>query len=264
LARGYFGRPELTAEKFIPHQFASEPGLRLYKTGDRGRFRKDGAIEYKGRTDHQVKIRGSRVELGEVESALLTHADIVESIVVAYANDSGDQHLTAYVRTDGKAPSTRDIRAFLREKLPEFMVPTVVMMLDDFPRTASGKVDRLRLPKPVSTGGDYLAPRSLMEEIVVGVMAEVLKLEDVGVNDDFFELGGHSLLIPRVTSRLNDLFGVALPLRALFDNSKIGELAEIITSLRNVNKAEGELPLAPVPRSVQHLARPAAERNSQR
>jgi amino acid adenylation domain-containing protein len=249
LARGYFGRPELTAEKFIPHQFANEPGLRLYKTGDRGRFRKDGAIEYKGRTDHQVKIRGSRVEPGEVESALLTHADIVESIVVAYANDSGDQHLTAYVRTDGKAPSTRDIRAFLREKLPEFMVPTVVMMLDDFPRTASGKVDRLRLPKPVSTGGDYLAPRSLMEEIVVGVMAEVLKLEDVGVNDDFFELGGHSLLIPRVTSRLNDLFGVALPLRALFDNSKIGELAEIITSLRNVNKAEGELPLAPVPRT---------------
>ncbi len=249
LARGYFHRPELTAEKFIPHPFANEPGQRLYKTGDRGRFRKDGAIEYKGRTDHQVKIRGSRVELGEVESALLTHSDILESVVVAHANDSGDQQLTAYVRTDGKTPSSRDIRAFLREKLPEFMVPAAVMVLDDFPRTASGKVDRLSLPKPVAAGGDYVAPRSLTEEIVAGVMAEVLKLEDVGVNDDFFELGGHSLLIPRVTSRLNELFGVQLPMRALFDNSKIGELAETITSLRSVNGTGGDLPLAPVTRT---------------
>jgi amino acid adenylation domain-containing protein len=253
LARGYFDRPELTAEKFIPHPFASEAGLRLYKTGDLGRFRKDGTIEYKGRSDHQVKIRGSRVELGEVESALLTHPEVIESIVVAHSDDSGEKRLTAYVRTDGKALATRDIRAYLREKLPEFMVPAAVMVVDDFPRTASGKVDRLSLPKPIDASGDYVAPRTLTEDIVAGVMAEVLKREDVGANDDFFDLGGHSLLIPRVTSRLNDLFGVELPLRALFENSRIAELAETITSLRSINGAGADMPLISVPRTANLL-----------
>jgi amino acid adenylation domain-containing protein len=251
LARGYLARPELTAEKFIPHPFANEPGQRLYNTGDLGRFRKDGAIEYKGRTDHQVKIRGSRVELGEVESALLTHPGILEGIVLVQPDNSGENQLTAYVRARSAAPSAREVRAYLRDKLPEFMAPAMVVVLDDFPRTASGKVDRLRLPPAVPAGADYVAPRTLTEEIVAGVMADVLKLDHVGVDDDFFELGGHSLLIPRLTSRLNELFGVELPLRALFDNSRISELAETIASLRDRNAAEPDMPLVALSRNGQ-------------
>ena len=251
LARGYFDRPDLTAEKFIPHPFAIEPGQRLYNTGDRGRFRKDGAIEYKGRTDHQVKIRGSRVEPGEVETALLSHPGIVEGIVLAQPDSSGENQLTAYVRTHGAPPSTRDIRAYLRDKLPEFMIPGMVVVVADFPRTASGKVDRLRLPKAVPGNADYVAPRTLTEEIVAGVMADVLQLERVGVDADFFELGGHSLLIPRLTSRLNELFGADLPLRAVFDHSRVSELAETIANLRSRNAAEPDAPLIPLARNGQ-------------
>jgi amino acid adenylation domain-containing protein len=248
LARGYFARPELTAEKFIPHPFANEPGRRLYNTGDMGRFRRDGAIEYKGRSDHQVKVRGARVELGEVESALLAE-NILEAVVLAHPDDSGETQLTAYVRTDNATLSSRDLRAHLREKLPEFMVPAMIVMLDEFPRTTSGKVDRLRLPKAVAADADYVAPRTLTEEIVAGVMADVLKLDHVGVNDDFFDLGGHSLLIPRLTSRLNELFGIELPLRGLFDNSRISELAEMVAGLRSGNIAEPEAPLVPLSRN---------------
>jgi amino acid adenylation domain-containing protein len=251
LARGYFERPELTAEKFIPHPFASEPGPRLYNTGDLGRLRRDGAIEYRGRSDHQVKIRGSRVELGEVETALLTHPNILEGIVVNQPDSGGENQLTAYVRSETPALSSRDIRAYLRDKLPEFMVPAAVVVLDDFPRTASGKVDRLRLPQDVRASADYVAPRTLTEEIVAGVIADVLKLDHVGVNDDFFELGGHSLLIPRLTSRLNELFGAELPLRALFDNSRISELAETIANLRGRKATEPDAPLAPLARNGQ-------------
>jgi amino acid adenylation domain-containing protein len=248
LARGYFDRPELTAEKFIPNPFAIEPGQRLYKTGDLGRFLRDGSIEYRGRTDHQVKIRGSRIELGEIESALATHPDVRENIVVAPADELGEKRLVAYVIGNNKTLSKSEIRSHLRERLPEFMIPASIVVLEDFPRTASGKVDRLNLPKPVDTLGDYAAPRTLTEEIVAEVMAEILSLEQVGVDDDFFELGGHSLLIPRVTSRLNDLFAVELPMRAVFDHSKISELAEKITSLREVSEPAAEIPLQVVSR----------------
>ena len=249
LARGYFDRPELTAEKFVPHPFASEGGRRLYNTGDRGRFRRDGALEYKGRTDHQVKIRGSRVELGEVESALLTNANVREAIVMAQPDRAGESELIAYVRCDGTTTSSRDLRAHLREKLPEYMVPATVVVLDDFPRTASGKVDRLRLPRAVAAAVDYVAARTLTEEIVAGVMADVLKLDQVGMSDDFFELGGHSLLIPQLTSRLNELFGIELPLRAVFDNSRVSELVDAIAGLRGGNTAEPAPPLEALPRN---------------
>jgi amino acid adenylation domain-containing protein len=249
LARGYFERPELTAEKFIPNPFAVAPGLRLYRTGDLGRFLNNGALEYKGRTDHQVKIRGSRIELGEIESALAAHPDARETIVVAREDDSGEKRLIAYVLSSNKTLSGREIRTHLRRKLPEFMIPNSIVVLEEVPRTASGKVDRLNLPKPFDVGGAYVAPRTLTEEIVAGVMAEILKVEEVGAYDDFFELGGHSLLIPRVTARLNDLFAVELPLRAVFDNPKISELAENITSLRGANGAAPELPLVPVCRN---------------
>ena len=248
LARGYLERPELTAEKFVPNPFAAAPGVRLYRTGDRGRFLKNGALEFRGRTDYQVKMLGSRIELGEIESALENHEEIQESIVVAREDDSGETRLVAYIRRRNKTLSNSEIRAHLRRTLPEFMIPNSVVVLEDFPRTPSGKIDRVSLPEPVEVGGAYVAPRTLTEEIVASVMAEILKVEDVGANHDFFELGGHSLLIPRVTTRLHELFGVELPMRALFDYPRISELAEKITSLRGTSSAAAEIPLVRVSR----------------
>lgn len=248
VARGYFDRPELTAEKFIPDAFATTPGGRLYKTGDLGRFLKTGAVEYRGRTDHQVKIRGSRIELGEIQSVLDTHPDVRASIVLAQDDASGEKRLTAYVLS-GKKPSSREIRAYLSKKLPEFMIPGSVVVLEEFPKTASGKVDRLSLPKPAGVRDEHVAPRNLTEEIVAGLLAEILKVDDVSINDDFFELGGHSLLIPQVTTRLNEIFAVDLPLRALFDNSRVSELAATIESLRSVNRTVIELPIVPIERN---------------
>ena len=249
LARGYLDRPELTAEKFVPHPFAQNPGLRLYRTGDLGRFLKNGNVEYKGRTDHQVKIRGSRVELGEIETELASHPEVRGCIVLARADASGEKRLTAYVLSSSKTLSTRDVRRYLAQRLPEFMIPSSVVVLEDFPRTASGKVDRLSLPRPAEAREQQVAPRNLTEEIVAEVFAELLAVDAIGVNDDFFALGGHSLLIPRVTARLKDLFGVELPLRALFEHSEVGELAREIASLRALNETVVEVPIVPVPRN---------------
>ncbi len=249
VARGYLDRPELTAEKFIPNAFAKSPGQRLYKTGDLGRFLKTGDVEYRGRTDHQVKIRGSRIELGEIQSALDAHPDIRASIVLAQDDALGEQKLTAYVLSRGKQPSTREIRTFLSKKLPEFMIPASVVVLEDFPKTASGKVDRLSLPKPADVREDHVAPRNLTEEIVAGLLAEILKVDDISISDDFFELGGHSLLIPQVTARLNEIFAIDLPLRALFDNSRVSELAAAIESLRSADRTMTEIPIVPIERN---------------
>jgi amino acid adenylation domain-containing protein len=246
VARGYLDRPELTAEKFIPNAFATSPGERLYKTGDLGRFLQSGDVEYRGRTDHQVKIRGSRVELGEIQSALDTHPDIRASIVLAQDDASGEKRLTAYVLSRGQKPSNREIRNYLSKRLPEFMLPASVVVLEEFPKTASGKIDRLSLPKPVDVREDGVMPRNLTEEIVAGLLAEILKVDDISINDDFFELGGHSLLIPQVTTRLNEIFAVDLPLRALFDNSRVAELATAIESLRSMGRMVTEVPLVPV------------------
>jgi amino acid adenylation domain-containing protein len=247
VARGYLDRPELTAEKFIPNAF--DRGQRLYKTGDLGRFLKTGDVEYRGRTDHQVKIRGSRIELGEIQSALDTHPDIRASIVLAQDDASGEKRLTAYVLSRGRKVGNREIRTYLSKKLPEFMIPASVIVLEEFPKTASGKVDRLSLPKPADVREDHVAPRNLTEEIVAGLLAEILKVDDISVNDDFFELGGHSLLIPQVTTRLNEMFAIDLPLRALFDNSRVGELAAAIESLRSADRTVSAMPIVPIERN---------------
>jgi acyl carrier protein len=249
VARGYFNRPELTAEKFIPDAFATTPGQRLYKTGDLGRFLKTGDVEYRGRTDHQVKIRGSRIELGEIQSALDTHPEIRASIVLVQDDASGEKMLTAYVLSGGKKPSNREIRAYLSKKLPEFMIPASVVVLEEFPKTASGKVDRLSLPKPADVRENHVAPRNLTEEVVAGLLANILKVDDISINDDFFELGGHSLLIPQVTARLSEIFAIDLPLRVLFDNSRVSELAATIESLRSVDRAATEVPIIPIERN---------------
>ncbi|KAF3884397.1 non-ribosomal peptide synthetase [Tolypothrix campylonemoides VB511288_2] len=206
LARGYLSRPELTAEKFIPNPFSKKPGERLYKTGDLVRYLKDGNIEYIGRIDHQVKVRGFRIELAEIEALLSQHPTVQHTVVIA-KDIAGDKRLVAYLVPQAQTtPALSELRSFLKQQLPEYMVPSYFMVLDAFPLTPNGKVDRKALPTPDQTRIEaqaYVAPRNEVERILSHVWQEVLNLERVGVNDNFFELGGHSLLVVQVHSKLN-------------------------------------------------------------
>ncbi|HEX2077170.1 MAG TPA: amino acid adenylation domain-containing protein, partial [Longimicrobium sp.] len=230
VARGYLGRPGLSAEKFVPDPFAAEPGARLYRTGDLARWRPDGTLEFLGRNDHQVKVRGLRIELGEIEAALRGHGSVADCVVMARA-DAGEQRLVAYVVGGVEAA---ELRAHLRRSLPEYMVPSAFVFLDALPLTPNGKVDRKALPAPELAPAEdrYVAPRTPVEEVLAGIWAEVLRLERVGANDSFFELGGHSLLATRVVSRVRELFGVELPLRALFEGPTVAELAGRVEEMR--------------------------------
>ena len=222
VGRGYLNRPDLTAERFLPHPFASEPGARLYRTGDLGRWLADGQLDYLGRSDHQVKLRGHRVELGEVEAALLAHGGVRQAAAVIVEPQPGDKRLAAYVVAAAEGGLDLDkLRDYLRERLPEYMVPGAVVLLDQLPLTPNGKLDRKALPAPdwgqSESARPYVNPRNPVEEILAGIWAEVLQRERVGVHDNFFELGGHSLLATQVVSRMRKAFGVELPLRALFE-----------------------------------------------
>jgi acyl carrier protein len=232
LARGYLNRPELTAEKFITHSFDGEPARRLYRTGDLARYLSDGNIEFLGRIDDQVKIRGYRIELGEIESVLRQHPGVRQAVVVAREDVSGDKLLVAYLVAASQNSSVSELRGFLKAKLPEYMVPSAFMFLDVLPLTPNGKIDRKSLPAPDGHRNEleqaYVAPRSPTEEIVAGIWAEVLKLEQVGVRDNFFDLGGHSLLATQVISRVRDAFQMDLPLRSIFEKPTVEELAMVI------------------------------------
>jgi acyl carrier protein len=235
LARGYLGHPELTAEKFIPHPFATSGGERLYRTGDLARFRADGEIEYLGRTDYQVKVRGYRIELGEIEAVIRQHPEISEVVVLAREDVIGDKRLVAYlVSLTPEQLSLSDIRRFLRDKLPEYMVPSSLVTLKTLPLTPNGKVDRAALPAPgLSRAGIeevYLAPRTPLEEVIAAIWAETIGIERVGIHDNFFELGGHSLLATQVISRIRDEFEVELPVRLMFEGMSVEETAEAIVS----------------------------------
>src|SRR6185436_3771937 len=179
-------------EKFIPDPFSSEPGARLYKTGDLARYRADGNLEFLGRFDHQVKIRGFRIELGEIEAALAAHTAIREAVVVARAENSGDHRLVAYLVAAEAAPETAELRDFLQQTLPDYMLPSAFVFLPELPLTPSGKLDRRALPKPElnATGEHYVAPRTPAEQTLAGIWEEVIGHERVGINDNFFELGG--------------------------------------------------------------------------
>jgi amino acid adenylation domain-containing protein len=230
LARGYLGRPDLTAERFIPDPISGELGARLYATGDRVRYRADGELEFLGRRDHQVKVRGVRVELGEIEAALLAHPAIRETVVLARM-ESGDARLVAYVvlapATDSGLPATTaDLRAHLAATLPDALVPTAYVVLPALPLTPNGKVDRTALPAPeAARASEAMAPRDALEEIVAGVWATVLRQPAVSVDDDFFALGGHSLRAMQVTARLHDALGVPVPVRWIFDAPTVAALA---------------------------------------
>nr|ASV46671.1 hypothetical protein [uncultured bacterium] len=224
VARGYGGRPALTAEKFVPDPFSGEPGARLYRTGDRVRWLHSGELEFLGRVDQQVKIRGFRIEPGEVESVLRAHPEVRDAAVLVRDDTPGGPQLVAY--TVGAADMSV-LRAWLRERLPEYMVPAAFVAVDSIPLTPNGKTDRRALPAPerAGPGEAYVAPRTAAEEQVAAIWAEVLGMERVGVYDNFFEHGGHSLRATQVVSRVRAAFGVDdLSLRHLFDAPHRGRL----------------------------------------
>ncbi|MEH2062943.1 MAG: amino acid adenylation domain-containing protein [Nostoc sp.] len=258
LARGYFNRPDLTAQRFIPNPYAKSH--RLYKTGDLACYLPDGNIEYLGRIDQQVKIRGFRIELGEIEAMLLQHPDVLEAAVMAREDVPGNKHLVGYivsnlipeqvpdasicrVETDDNRETQHlwkilqrtvsgNLRKFLKEKLPDYMMPSSFVMLNALPLTANGKVDRRSLPAPDRTRRnleqDFVSPRTTVEKVLAKIWVEVLRLEQISVHDNFFEIGGHSLLATQIISRVRDTYQLDLPLRCLFDAPTVASLAEII------------------------------------
>src|SRR6185295_5721608 len=231
VARGYQGRPDLTAEKFTPDPFEEEPGARLYRTGDLVRWRPSGELEFLGRIDHQVKVRGFRIELGEIEAALLRFESVRAAVVVA-REDGGDKRLVAYLVADGERPSAAGLRRHLKDLLPDYMMPAAFVALESLPLTPSGKVDRKALPAPAAEPRTSRAPRTPTEEVLAGIWAWVLKVEAVGAEDSFFELGGHSLLATQIVSRVREAFGVELPLRRIFEAPTLAALARSIESAR--------------------------------
>ncbi len=233
LARGYRNRPELTAEKFIPNPFSNQPGSRLYRTGDLVRYLPDGNLEFLGRIDEQVKVRGFRIELGEIETVLASHPAVREVAVIAREDTPGQKRLAAYVVPTAASVSNAELAAFLRKKLPDYMVPPAFVTMSALPLTPNGKVDRKALPAPDDSGTrhSFVAPRTPLEDVLANIWAEVLHRDRVGVHDDFFELGGHSLLATQVVSRVRQALGTELPLRMLFEAPTLAGLAEGIEVL---------------------------------
>ena len=228
VARGYLNRPDLTEQRFVSDPYSSDPQTRLYKTGDLGCWREDGTLEYLGRNDDQVKIRGFRVELKEIEAQLARHEQVREAAVVVRQDTPGQKRLVAYVTTrEGAPPSTEDLRTHLKRALPEHMVPSAFVLLDELPVTPSGKLDRRSLPAPdlgAYVSREYEAPRGEVEEILAGIWQEILHVERVGRNDNFFELGGHSLMIVQMMERLRRV-GLSAEVRRIFESPTLSDLA---------------------------------------
>lgn len=251
-ARGYLGQPELTAEKFIPNPFI--PGGRMYRTGDLGRLRPDGKIEYLGRFDHQVKIRGFRIELGEIESVLRRHPDIREAVVVAREEAPGEKRLVAYLvfGTD-RQPSGNDLREFLRRSVPDYMLPASWVTLEKLPLNSNGKVDRKALLKPdtaaPSTTRAYVPAQSRIEELMVEIWRDLLRVPTVGVEDNFFELGGDSLLATSAFARINRVFSMELPLREIFERPTIRSLGVLVNQMQGTSPSQ--TPIIPRRRRMQ-------------
>jgi amino acid adenylation domain-containing protein len=262
LAWGYLNQPELTAEKFIPNPYSGRWGGRLYKTGDQGRYWRDGAIEFLGRLDHQVKIRGFRIELAEIEVVLTQHPAVREAVVLVREDAAREKRLVAYVALDpsisiggGGVPTGVELRSYLRQKLPEYMTPSVFVELNALPLTPNGKVDRRALPAPDPTNlarpelaGAYGAPRTLVEETLAGIWSKVLGVTQVGAHDSFFDLGGHSLLATQAISRVREAFQLELPLRNLFEAPTVAGLAESVEAAMRAAQGPQAPPIVTVSR----------------
>ncbi|MBV8200527.1 MAG: amino acid adenylation domain-containing protein, partial [Acidobacteria bacterium] len=257
LSRGYLGRPELTAERFVPDPFADEAGGRLYRSGDLARYRPNGDLDYLGRLDHQVKIRGFRIELGEIEAALARHAAVRQSVVVARRRPGGLQQLVAYVVT-GSAVAAEELRELLARALPEHMVPELIVQLKALPLTPNGKVDRKALPEPemanLGLGAEYQAPQGEIEKELLAIWEDLLAVRAVGVRHDFFAVGGNSLSAIQLMSRVRNRFGVELPLLALFEEPTVAGLAALIAERRR--QAAGAAAGSPQPSQPSQPPRP--------
>lgn len=233
LARGYLNRPELTADKFVPNRYAVKPGARLYRTGDLARRLPNGLIEFIGRSDHQVKLRGFRIELGEIEAVLSSHPAVQQSVIVCREDVPGQPTLIAYlVASESDEPSPADLRLFLKESLPEYMIPSDFIILSALPQNSSGKIDRLALPVPdrgrPALKNDFMAPRTTLERDLADIWSSVLRPDRIGITDNFFELGGHSLLATQLISRIRSRLGIELPVRRLFETPTILDLSRSI------------------------------------
>ncbi|MEM7342693.1 MAG: amino acid adenylation domain-containing protein [Chloroflexota bacterium] len=241
LAVGYLKRDELTNEKFIPHPFSTDPGKRIYNTGDLARYLPDGRVACLGRVDHQVKIRGVRIELGEIESILREHPTVRETVVIVREDTPGDKRLVSYI-VPGEKPTVSELRRFVQERLPDYMTPTAFVLLEKLPLTPNGKVNRLALPKPdmgrPELESDFVAPETETEKQVTEIWQSVLQLEQVGMQDNFFDLGGHSLLAIQVINKVRDALDVALPLGSLFEVPTVEALTERIEAAKYVQSSE--------------------------
>ena len=252
VGRGYWNRPDLTAERFVPDPFSETPGARLYRTGDTVRYRQDGQLEFIGRVDDQLKIRGYRIEPGEIEAVLLEHPDIREAAVVAHPTAGGHLQLVAYVvAAENASLNVENIRGYLAQQLPDYMIPGVIMELDALPLNPHGKVDRRRLPKPDTTvhAKEYVAPRNEVEEKLAAIWKEVLKVERVGIRDNFFELGGDSILSIQVIARAGQQ-GLRITPVQMFQYQTIEQLAAVVEKATPIVAEQGvitgEVPLTPI------------------
>ncbi len=239
VGRGYHNRPDLTAERFVPDPFGADPAVRMYKTGDLCRWLADGNVEYLGRSDFQVKVRGLRIELGEIEAVLDRHAAVRQCVVVA-RETTGDKVLVAYVERQQTelAPAVSDLRAYLSEHLPAYMVPSIFVVVDKLPLSPNGKIDRKALP-PLDQGriegaGEFVAPRDPLEQMLAQIWSKILNVRSIGIHDNFFDLGGHSLLVIRAVSRIRDVFDVELPPSTLFANSTVAGLARVLSEDKDI------------------------------
>ena len=235
VARGYLDRPGLTAERFVPDPFSREPGARLYHTGDLARWRPDGTLECLGRVDHQVKVRGFRVELGEIEAAMTAHPAVREAAVTARHDATGETSLAAYFVPRGEEPGTPtavELRRWLQGRLPEYMVPSAFVVLDAMPMTPNGKVDRRALPDPararLAEGGDFIPPRGPIEEALADAWSELLGVGSIGAHDNFFDRGGHSLMAIQLLGRIRNLFEVEAPLKDFIEEPTLANLARLV------------------------------------
>ena len=251
LARGYLDRPDLTADRFIPHPFSARPGALLYRTGDLARYRPDGSIEFQGRLDHQVKLRGYRIELGEIETALRNHSRIRDAVVLLREDNPGEKYLTAYLVPDsGQTPVTADLRSYLQEKLPGYMIPSMFLSLDALPLTPNNKIDVKALPRPgLSTAGFPTPPATENEHFLSEIWSSVLKRTNIGMQDNFFELGGDSILSIQIIDRARRR-GLHFTLQQIFQHPTIAELAAVATTSANARNEQslviGPLPLTPI------------------
>jgi amino acid adenylation domain-containing protein len=235
LARGYLNRPELTQHKFIPNPFSTDGHSRLYKTGDLARYLPDGNIEYLGRIDNQVKVRGFRIELGEIEAVLSQHPYVRSAVAIAREDKLGVKHLFAYVLPDIKQPTSNELYFFLKQKLPDYMMPASFTFLQAFPLSPNGKVDRQALPIPDAGRPElsqtFVAPSTATEELLAEIWSEILGIEKIGIHDNFFDLGGHSLRVIQVVSRIRQTFDLEISVHHLFKNHTISKLIEVMTEL---------------------------------